>query len=326
MRALARCRVWSAALVLVVPSIAGWAQFPLGPGTTVQLAGVEQGRAILGQPDEYFTRMSAFDRMLRMRTQAEVSGAEYRDAVMRNVTRWPDEDRRLIASALSALAAKLEGLRLQLPPRVWVVRTTGIGEVGDAYTRANAIVLPARNLKGAPDRLQALLAHELFHLMTRYDARFREQAYRTIGFRIAEHVELPPSISPRRLTNPDALRNDAYVELTFESRPIRAVPVLLTRFERFDPKIGHDIADYWMMRLMVVEGVDGERRMKPVIESGEPVLLDTSQVQGFFEQVGTNTRYIVHPEEILADHFALMAMGAPSRQPEFIDRLRALFQ
>jgi hypothetical protein len=326
MRAPASLRIWFAASVLALSPLDSGAQVRLSPGTVVQLATAEEGRALLGRADEYFARMSAFDRKLRLRTNTETSEVEYRKVVVNSVTGWPDEDRPLVESALKTLASSLDGLNLPLPPRVWVVRTTGAGEVGDSHTRANAIVLPRQSVRAAPELLIGLLAHEFFHLMSRHDARFRERAYLTIGFRMCEHVDLPASIAARRLTNPDALRNDAYIELKAQGAKLLAIPVLLSRFEQFDPAIGTGIADYWMMRLMAVEPTGSPGRMKPVIDNGEPVLLDPSQVQGFFEQIGTNTTYIIHPEEILADHFALMAIGAPSKQPQFIDRLRALLQ
>jgi hypothetical protein len=318
--------MWLAASVLALSPAHGGEPLRLAPGTLVRFAAVEEGRALLAQSDEYFTRMGAFDRKLRLRTNAETSEAHYRKVVVNSVTAWPDDDRRLIESTLKALAARLEGLRLPLPPQVWMVRTTGAGEVGDAYTQADAIVLPRPSIRAAPDLLLGLLAHELFHVMSRHDALFRERAYATIGFRMCEPVELPASIAGRRLTNPDALRNDAYIELEADGTKLLAVPVLLSRYERFDAAIGTGIADYWMMRLMAVEPADGARQMKPAIDNGEPVLLEPAQVQGFFEQIGTNTRYIIHPEEILADHFALIATGAASNQPELIERLRALFE
>jgi len=37
-------------------------------------------------------------------------------------------------------------------------------------------------------------------------------------------------------------------------------------------------------------------------------LVGLQQVAGFFEQVGRNTEYIIHPEEILADNFAILIL------------------
>jgi hypothetical protein len=49
------------------------------------------------------------------------------------------------------------------------------------------------------------------------------------------------------------------------------------------------------------------------------------QISGFIEQVGQNTSYLIHPEEILADNFALLVLGmedVPS--PEILKRIRAI--
>jgi hypothetical protein len=40
--------------------------------------------------------------------------------------------------------------------------------------------------------------------------------------------------------------------------------------------------------------------------------IDPATVEGFFEQVGRNTSYLIHPEEILADNLALLAMARAS--------------
>ncbi len=322
----ASSRLWIASFLLALLPFDAGAQLQLTPRTGVEFATAEEGRAILGRPDEYFVRMGTFDRMLRLRTGSDAGTGAHREVLLRSVTDWPDDDRRQISSVIGALSATLKGMRLPLPSRVWMVRTTGMGELGDAYTRADAIVLPAYTVGAAPDVLLKLLAHELFHVMTRHDSAFREQAYRTIGFRMCEHVELPASLAPRRLTNPDAMRNDAYIEVAVGGSAVLAIPVLLSRSEKYDPGIGTDLTDYWIMRLMKVEPVDGGRRLMPVLENGEPVLLEASQVERFFEQIGTNTRYIIHPEEILADHFALLATGAKTSQPQLIERLRALLQ
>jgi hypothetical protein len=48
-------------------------------------------------------------------------------------------------------------------------------------------------------------------------------------------------------------------------------------------------------------------------------------VSGFYEQVGRNTEYIIHPEEILADNFAMLVMGdqnVPS--PEILRKVQGV--
>ena len=41
----------------------------------------------------------------------------------------------------------------------------------------------------------------------------------------------------------------------------------------------------------------------PVIEKGQPKLLDPAKTPSYKEQIGSNTGYIIHPDEIMADNF-----------------------
>ena len=46
-------------------------------------------------------------------------------------------------------------------------------------------------------------------------------------------------------------------------------------------------------------------------------------VSGFTEQVGRNTDYIIHPEEILADNFALLVLNEHDvASPEILQKMR----
>jgi hypothetical protein len=208
---------------------------------------------------------------------------------------------------------------------VLLVRTTGHEEEGLAHTRANAVMLSQRSLGATDAELAGLLAHELFHVLSRHDRALRTRAYRIIGFRPCPEITLPAQLAPIRITNPDAPVNDAFIEVVADGQRVPAVPVLLSRSPKFDPAIGRDIVDYWMLKLLVLEAADATGRMRPVLRDGEPVLLATSEVSGFSEQVGRNTTYIIHPEEILADNFALMLTGRSVGSPEVLRKLREVF-
>jgi len=56
-----------------------------------------------------------------------------------------------------------------------------------------------------------------------------------------------------------------------------------------------------------------------------PRLYRTAELGNFFEQIGRNTAYIIHPEEILADNFAQLATGQEQTvpSPEVQQRIRA---
>ena len=62
------------------------------------------------------------------------------------------------------------------------------------------------------------------------------------------------------------------------------------------------------------------------LSGSKPRLFDVAQVR-FHEQIGRNTEYIIHREEVLADNFVLLVNGGndvPS--PRIIREMRQIFQ
>ena len=55
---------------------------------------------------------------------------------------------------------------------------------------------------------------------------------------------------------------------------------------------------------MVLEEEKGS--WQPKFHNQQPVLANLTDVSGYFEQIGNNTEYIIHPEEILADNFVIL--------------------
>jgi hypothetical protein len=313
------------ALLLLVP-IAGalHAEIRLGSAGTAVFATVEQARAVLARSDEYVERMGAFDRMLRLRSPEPVSEQAFLDSLAANVLPWREDERLKVAEALLEVAERAQGLRLPLPDTVLLVKTTGDEEVGIAHTRANAIVLPRRALEFTRRPLADLLAHELFHVMSRHDPVFRERAYRLVGFRVVPEIELPPQLEERRFTNPDAPRHDVVIDVRVNGSTVTVAPVLLSRSAVYDAAFGTELDDYWTLRLLALERDPQTGLKKAAYENGEARLYRVREVTGFFEQIGRNTHYIVHPEEIMADNFSLLLFGGEARNPEIVEGLREL--
>ena len=305
-----------------VPAISD--QIKFGPDSAVVFASRKQGSAIMTSRDDYVSRMSRFDRMLRLKSTRPVSEREYLDFVAANVLEWTDADKARLKPLLQKLRAATQQYRLPLPSTVLLIKMTGKEDFGQAYTRANAIILPERSLAENNETMLFLLGHELFHIMSRHDTDFRRRAYDLIGFRIGNEVSLPALIAPLQITNPDASRHDSYIDLTSGGRNVTVVPVLLSRSAVFDPQIGTQLDDYWTLRLLIVTQVSPDERLRVVEHNGAPALLKLDQVEGFLDQVGKNTRYVIHAEEILAENFALLVTGTEVAEPRRLDELRQL--
>jgi len=118
------------------------AQLKLTPESEVVFASRETGIAIMTIRDDYVSRMSRFDRMLRLKSTQPVTERTYLDFVAANVLEWTDAERERLKPLVQRMQAALQQFRLPLPSTVLLIKTTGQEEVGQAHTRANAIVLP----------------------------------------------------------------------------------------------------------------------------------------------------------------------------------------
>jgi len=315
--------VWICTLLCALP-VTAQARVSLGAESVVIFASRQAAIEVLAADDEYTSRMSQFDRMLRLKSTSHVTQAEYFEHMANNALDWTDADQARLKPLLRRLSNALSGYRLSLPPAVLLIKTTGKEEVGEGHTRANAIVVPQHSLAEDDKTLFFLLAHELFHVMTRYDERFRQAAYALVGFRVGAEIELPSIIAPLQITNPDAPRHDSYVDVRVDGRTVTVVPVLLSRSAVFDPEIGDRLARYWSLRLMVIDDTSSPGAPAPQMRNGAPLLLSLKHVDGFLEQVGRNTRYIIHAEEILAENFAFLVTDKAVAQPQRVEALRQL--
>ncbi len=300
------------------------ADVPLG-SATVHFATQSEGRQILAAKDDFIQRLSPFDRSARMKTDKAVAEAEFLQFVGRNVIDWTREEMETVQAAVEALQPLLRDLRLSWPPTVQLIKTTGAEEGNAAYTRATAIVLPKSELGKGQDHLKKLICHELFHILSRRNPELREKLYAIIGFAKCNEIKLPPELERRKITNPDAPRNDHFIRLQIEGHESLAVPILLSSAETYDVKRGGEFFEYLQFQFLVVEKSGGSQKMKAVSEGLSPKLVDMKRVSGFMEQVGKNTDYIIHPEEILAENFALLVLkGNNVASPEILQKMRAV--
>jgi hypothetical protein len=274
-------------------------------------ANVDQARQILGTRDAFVERMSPFDRAARLKTSRVVTEAEYLDFAASAALGWEEADRRAISAAYEGVQARIRALRLPLPAQFLVVKTTGTEEGDTAYTRQTAVMIPRSKVR---DNLPRLLAHELFHIASRANPALAERLYAVIGFTRCTEASYPAELAARKLTNPDAPRNDYCIHVTLDRQSVVATPILFSRVESYDPARGGEFFDYLQLGLLV--------RTEPGAALSTQRVVGLQQVTGFFEQVGQNTQYVIHPEEILADNFALLVLDVNGKSPAVLTGMR----
>jgi len=114
-----------------------------------------------------------------------------------------------------------------------------------------------------------------------------------------------------------------FVRLQIGGHESLAVPVLLSSVETYDVKRGGEFFAYLQFQFLVVEKDRGSADLKAVSEGSSSKLVGMEGVSGFMEQVGRNTDYIIHPEEILADNFALLVLNSHTvASPEIPRKMR----
>jgi hypothetical protein len=303
-----------------------YAQIKLGSDITVAFATIDEGKNILTTRDDFVCRLSPFDRAARMKTDADVSEEDYLEFVGKNVLAWNDIEKQQIISAFQTIQTKLETLSLPFPKKILFIKTTGNEEGGASYTRANAIVFPKADLTAPITKIRKTLSHELFHIMSRENPDLREKLYAAIGFEKCNEVAFPLELKSRKITNPDAPRNDHCIRLQIGGNECWAIPILFSSTEKYNVNRGGEFFNYLKFQFLLVERNDNSA-VKPIYDGQKPKLVDIQQTSGFFEQVGKNTRYIIHPEEILADNFALLVLedrNTPS--PEIIKKLEKILR
>jgi hypothetical protein len=146
-----------------------------------------------------------------------------------------------------------------------------------------------------------------------------------IGFKPCASVEIPQPVFALRVTNPDAPQHRHTISVRYRGQATEAMPFPSFASDRIDPRQGfkNQVRVAWLL----VDREGGACRARAPGAGSAP---ESQDFEGLFEQVGRNTRYLWHPEEILADNFALLFIGllrgsplaVPS--PEIQERLRKI--
>jgi hypothetical protein len=309
---------WLLAAALAAAAFAARAEF----GFATQ----EEAAAILGARDDYVLTSGALERQAKMHSAEPVDEARFRSFMAGTALAWDDAERRRIEPALGQLDIFLAGLKWKPSGKILLVKASDRLEDGLPHTRGRAIVLPESAVRDTrPGALPYYLAHEVFHVLSRDDPALREELYAAIGFHPCAKVEVPRPLAELRITNPDAPRSRHAIRVRWRGREVEALPFLRFVSPSVDPRAGFkgQLRASW---IIVERALDGCRMSAPA----EGVAIE--ELDGLWEQIGRNTRYVLHPEEVLADNFALLyfrsQQSAPRQvpSPEVLQRLEKILR
>jgi hypothetical protein len=297
--------------------------FPLFAGAEstlvkrVQFASVEKAKQLLATEDDFTKSWSRFDIDSRIGKQ-NGKKEELVKYITTQVKEWTAGETAKVSAMFGRIdsVTSTNGYKLAWPADIYFIKTTGKEEGGaDGYTRTNYVVLSEQVLSQPDSMLCYMVAHELFHVLSRNDNAFRKSMYDIIGFKLMSPVAYPPSLADRRITNPDATQTDSYITLDSKGKGSSYMMVLYSDKE-YD---GGDFFKYLQVALLQVDVAKG----KAVTSDNGPVLLKLDDVPEYFEKIGSNTQYIIHPDEIMADNFSFLINDKKDLPSQWIiDKMR----
>lgn len=285
------------------------------PNTTVRLVTQERGIELLSASDIYTGELSEFDVQVRLQNAKAKTEADYLKYAGKQVRPWTKEDTSLFRDIIDFTNIQIKKLNLSftLPPLIEVIKTT-CKEEGDAggYTRNNIIVM---NQKSVND---FTFIHELCHILLRNDRALRDTLYATMGFKKCNKIHYPPMIYEQKLTNPDAPFMEHYLTVSYQ---FKRTDVALFIYSD-QPYSSGTLFDYLQIGLLMLKG--GPENKEAIYDDlNKPRILNYEDVQNLFEQIGNNTGYNVHPEELTASHFTIMMFEKTANldKPELITKM-----
>ena len=316
----ANTRAVFACLLLAFMAPASAQTVPLHGATQVRFASADESRLRLGTRDAFVAAMGAYDRSARTGRRGAVTEADYLAFAAGQALDWQPAEIARLSLSIARISEQLRPLKLPLPREVWLVKTTGREEAETPYTRGNSIMLPQQYMDVAVEEIERVITHEIFHVISRHVPERRNALYAIVGFRDCGPLAWPPELEQRRITNPDAPDTRYCITLQRGGSPLTFYPVLFAKEEPFDPALPGNYLDRMVFELLAVMG--SGTKWTPGRAGTSLVLLDPGSVPEYFTAIGLNTRYIIHPEEILADNFVLLVRGERKvRTPRILDDL-----
>lgn len=280
-----------------------------------------EAQMLITDIDNYTSNWNQFDIEIRLQ-KTDGKKSELLRMAMDETRNWSDKEKDNVRQALKRIQDQIAKQKYTLPltEEVVIVKTTQKEEGGStAYTRKNWIALGEQALGLQADSLAQIIAHELFHILTREDHVFKKAVYATIGFNVLDReIIFPSDIGQKRISNPDVSRYDSYATFTVNGEKTNCVLMLYSD----KPYNGGNLTEYMQTGLIPLN-----EQFIPIQENGKTLIYPLSAASDFLETTGENTAYTIDPEEIAAENFrhALMNTGEV-KTPKIIKDIQAILK
>jgi len=271
---------------------------------------------VIDEKEQFFEKVAPLEMSIQMKKNLEGEPQEavveqYKKMIQDDLVEFTEDEKVLVKELFDramSLCFKVNP-KLKLP-EIYLIKTAGkyYGD-GVFYTRDNSIIIPAPMLKMMKEGFVSTMIHEIFHIYSRYNKDKRDALYARIGFEKLPNINLSSFLKERVLYNPDGvdLRYAINVKDKKTGKEFKAIPVIYSRYKAYTPDMPAFFG-YLTFQLFEIKDRAG---MWSVVN--KDVGHSIEDLTGFWEQVGENTQYNIHPDEICADNFVIMAFSKENK-------------
>ena len=263
-------------------------------------ASAQEGKELMLSNTDYYSNFTKNDIEFRMKKSGATMD-ELLDASTAEIRDYSFFEKYFIDHEIAKMAIKLAWNGYELPEidEITFVKSDMSVEMGNSgYTHGVEIYLNSgfvtinsilSIIPSFSEFFDELLWHEYFHCLTRCNPEFREKMYSLIHFTVADSdFELPPSVLERYLSNPDVEHHDAYATFIIDGQEVDCFAAWITTMNYAQAQMD--------------EGSDTIVALVPI--DGSDTYFIREQASNFDDVFGTNTGYVIDPEECMADNFA----------------------
>ena len=267
-----------------------------------ELVDAKTASSIIAAKDEYISNFSEFDLQSRLGTSETVSKEELVDFLSRQTVDWTNSEEIIVNRIFDELDISYAPYKEYLLESVKIIKTTGREECDAAYTRNKCIYVPISMVQWPYDELKELIAHELFHVVSTHNPKFRNDLFVKLGFNPCPELDVPHAYKQLYVSNPDTIGKNCYVSFQNNGAQIKAVPFLYSE----SPYRGGYFFEYFRFTFMEVEMKHDN--CSPLYEDNRPKFINAPQkLFDLCEEIDPyNNQHRLHPEEILAYYWSLL--------------------
>lgn len=291
----------------------------------VECVDAQTASLIIATKDDYIMNFSEFDLQSRLGTIEKVSKEDLVEFISRQTVNWTSSEESIINRIINELTFTYAPYKEFLLDSVKFIKTTGREECNAAYTRKKCIYVPISMVQYPYDELKELIAHELFHVVSTYNPKFRNDLYLKLGFNPCPELVVPKEYKHLYVSNPDTIGKNCFVAFQSNGAQVKAVPFL---YAKASYKGGY-FFEYFRFTFLEVEMKDN--KCVPLYENNQPKFIRAPQkLFDLCEEIDPyNNQHRLHPEEILAYYWSLLPFSESKLQSykrSYLEKIRNLLE